>query len=154
MPGRQQSRAARRAGYVISILINAVLLYLLNAHPGWRSIAFLTPATAQVIVLVSVSLAAGIVANCGYFVTDPPRVRAFGDLVTMTIALVASVRVLEVFPFAFHGTVAFMSGLVHVILVVGIIGASIGILYSIVMLIKGQGALGKGSPPPLSQGGH
>jgi hypothetical protein len=136
--GRQQSQAGRRGGYVVSILINAVLIFLLDAHPGWHAVPFLTPATEQVIGLVTLTLAAGIAANVVYFIADPPRLRAFGDLVTLTISLITTVRVLEVFPFAFHGSMAYWSVVVRVLLIVGIVGVCFGLLYSLVILIKGK----------------
>jgi hypothetical protein len=139
---RQRSRASRRGGYLVSIAINAVLLYLLNAHPGWQSMSFLTPATAQVIGLVNLTLWAGIAANAVYAIADPPPLRAVGDLVTLTIALVTTVRVLDVFPFAFHGSVAFVAVIARVVLIIGIAGASIGILYSVVTLIRSLGRAG------------
>lgn len=136
--GRQLSRARRRGGYVGSILINAVLIFLLDARPGWRSVPFLSPATAQVIGLVTLTLAAGLAANVMYFIADPPRLRAFGDLVTLTISQVTTVRVWQVFPFVFHGSMAFWSVIVRAILIIGIVGASIGILYSLVILVRGK----------------
>jgi hypothetical protein len=132
----QRSPASRRAGYLVSIAINGVLLYLLDAHPGWQSIAFLTPATAQVIGLVNLMLWAGVVANGIYFIADPPPLRAVGDLVTLTIGLVTTLRVWDVFPFAFHGSVAFVAVIARVVLIIGIVGACIGILYSVVTLIR------------------
>ena len=140
---RRQSQAQRRGGYFGSILVNAVLIFLLDAHPGWRAVPFLTPATAQVIGLVTLTLAAGIGANVVYFIADPPRLRAFGDLVTLTISLITTVRVLAVFPFAFHGSVAYWSVIVRVILVVGIVGVCIGLLYSLVVLVRGKPRLGQ-----------
>jgi hypothetical protein len=132
----QRSRASRRAGYLVSIAINGVLLYLLNVHPGWQSMSFLTPSTAQVIGLVDLTLWAGIVANGVYVIADPVPLRVVGDLVTLTIGLVTTVRVWDVFPFAFHGSVAFVAVIVRVVLVIGIVGASIGIIYSTVTLVR------------------
>jgi hypothetical protein len=136
--GRQRSQGARRGGYVVSILINAVLIYLLDAHPGWRAVPFLTPATAQVIGLFTLTLAAGIAANVVYFIADAPRLRAFGDLITLTISLVTALRVWEVFPFAFHGSMAFWAVIVRILLVIGIVGMCIGLLYSLVTLVRGK----------------
>ena len=136
--GRQRSPASRRGGYLVSIAINGVLLYLLNAHPGWQSMSFLTPAAAQVIGLVNLMLWAGIVANGVYFIADPPPLRAVGDLVTLTIALVATVRVWEVFPFAFHGSASGWAVVVRVLLVLGIVGGCIGILVLVVRLLTGK----------------
>ena len=136
--GRQRSQGARRGGYVVSILINAVLIYLLDAHPGWRALPFLTPATVQVIGLFTLTLAAGIAANAVYFIADPPRLRAFGDLSTLTISLVTAVRTWQVFPFAFHGSMAFWTVIVRILLIIGIGGVCIGLLYSLVTLVRGK----------------
>jgi hypothetical protein len=136
--GRQRSVAARRGGYVVSILINAVVIYLLDAQPGWRALPFLTPATAQVIGLITLTLAAGIAANVLYFIADPPRLRAFGDLITLTISLVTTVRIVQVFPFAFHGSMAFWTQIVWILLIVGIVGVCIGLVYSLVILVRGK----------------
>jgi hypothetical protein len=138
----QRSRAGRRGGYLVSIAINGILLYLLDAHPGWQSVSFLTPATAQVIGLVNLMLWAGIVANSIYFIADPPPLRAVGDLVTLTIGLVATLRVWDVFPFVFHGSVAFVEVIARVVLIIGIVGACIGILYSVVTLIRSLASTG------------
>jgi len=40
----RRSNAVRHPN-LATIIINAVLLYLINAHPGWQSVPFLTPAT-------------------------------------------------------------------------------------------------------------
>ena len=142
-PERQRSRTARRGGNLVSIIINAVLLYLLNAHPGWRSLSFLTPATVQVIGLVNLNLAAGIAANVLYFIAEPPWLRAIGDLATLIIALVTSVRIWQVFPFAFHGSMAFWSTIVRVLLIIGVAGACIGIIASAVRLTRSMAKLGR-----------
>jgi len=136
--GQQRSRGARRGGYVLSVLINAVLIYLLDAHPGWRAVPFLTPATAQVIGLFTLTLAAGIAANILYFIADPPRLHAFGDLVTLTISLVTAARIWQVYPFAFRGSMAFWALIVRMLLVIGIAGMCIGLVYSLVILISGK----------------
>jgi hypothetical protein len=136
--GGRRSVAARRGGYVVSILINAALIYLLDAHPGWRAVPFLTPAASQVIGLFTAALAAGIAANVLYLIADPPRLRAFGDLVTLTISLIATVRILQVFPFAFHGSMAFWTMLVRTLLIIGLVGACLGLVYSLVTLVKGK----------------
>jgi uncharacterized membrane protein len=56
--------------------------------------------------------------------------------VTLTIGLVTTLRVWDVFPFAFHGSVAFVAVIARVVLIIGIVGACIGILYSVVTLIR------------------
>jgi hypothetical protein len=135
-PGRPPSEGSKRGGYLVAVIVNAVLLFLINAHPGWRSVSFLTPAMTQVITLVNACLWAGAIANFIYFLTDPKRLKALGDLVTLSISLAAGIRLLQVFPFAFHGSAAWCSTLVTVLLVIGIVGTCIGLLYSLAMLVR------------------
>jgi hypothetical protein len=71
-------------------------------------------------------------------IADPPRLRASGDLVTLTISLVTTVRILQVFPFAFHGSMAFWTVLVRTLLIIGLVGACIGLVYSLVTLVRGK----------------
>lgn len=123
-PTRRQSVAARRAGYVIAIVINATLLYVVNVWPGWQAVSFLTEDTRQVLGLVNLSLAAGVVANVAYLAHDGPLLKALGDLVTTGIGLAAVVRVWQVFPFDFRGWSYDWSFLVHVLLMVGIVEAT------------------------------
>jgi hypothetical protein len=135
-PTRRQSVATRRAGYVIAIVINAMLLYVVNVWPGWQAVSFLTEDTRQVLGLVNLLLAAGVVANVAYLAHDGPRLKALGDLVTTGIGLAALVRVWQVFPLDFHGWSYDWSFLVHVLLIVGMVGASIGILVELVLLLR------------------
>lgn len=135
----RRSAASRRAGYVIAIVVNAVLLYLINVKPGWQVARFLTPATSQVLGIVNLALALRLAANVVYVGYDGPRLKALGDLITTAAGLAATIRVWQVFPFAFHGSAAFWSTVVRVLLIVGIVGSSIAIAVALVRLIRGTG---------------
>ena len=74
---RARPRAAsRRAGYVVAVGVNALLLYLLNRSPGWQAVPFLTDAMSRVIGVVNLSITAGLVANLVYVVWDPTWLKA------------------------------------------------------------------------------
>jgi hypothetical protein len=135
-PTRRGSVATRRVGYVIAALFNATLLYLVNVWPGWRAVSFLTQDTRQVLGLVNLSLAVGLVANLVYLAKDGPRLKALGDLVTTGIGLVVMVRIWQVFPFDFAGWSTDWSGLVRVLLAVGIVGSVIGIAVQLISLVR------------------
>lgn len=134
---QRPSVAARRTGYLVSVAINAVLLYLVNRRPGWDALPFLTSDTELVLGLVNASLIAGVVANLVYLLTDPPRIRALGDLVTTAIGLVAMVRIWQVFPFSFDDDGFPWETLFRVALVVGIVGSAIAIVVALVGLVRG-----------------
>lgn len=135
-PARRPA-AWRRSGYVLAIIINGVLLYLINARPGWQAVPFLTPATREVVGLVNLALAVSIGASVVYVAWDPPRLRSAGDIVTTAVGLAAAIRIWQVFPFAFHGSASAWSVVVRVLLILAIVGSCIGILVQLVMLIRG-----------------
>ena len=133
---RQSSAAARRLGYLVAAGVNGVLLYLINVAPGWQELTFLTSATVSVLTWVNTSLVAGIVANVLYVLDDAPAVRAFGDLVTTSIALAAIVRVWQVFPFAFDQRGVHWEQVIRVLLVVATVGSAIAIVVQLVTLAR------------------
>ena len=127
---------ARRAGYVVAAVVNAVMLYLVNRWPGWEAVPFLTDATVLVLGIVNASFVVGIVANLVYLVADPPRLRAVGDLVTTGVGIAAIVRVWQVFPFDLGGTP--WEVVVRVLLVVAMFGSGVAIIVALVRLVRGQ----------------
>jgi hypothetical protein len=130
--------AARRSGYVFAALINGLLLYLVNRRPGWEAAPFLTAETEQVLGLVNASLVAGVVANLVYLVSDPPRLRSLGDLVTTGIGLAAMVRIWQVFPFSFEADGVPWDTLCRWLLAIGIVGSAIGLVVALVSLVRGS----------------
>ncbi len=135
-PTRRRSGATRRVGYVLAALCDATLLYLVNVWPGWQAVSFLTEDTRQVLGLVNLSLAVGLVANLVYLAKDGPRLKALGDVVTTGIGLVVLVRIWQVFPFDFAGWSTDWSWLVRVLLGVGIVGSVIGIAVRFISLVR------------------
>ncbi len=134
--------AARRAGYVIAIVVNAVLLWLVDVSPGWQAVPFLTPQTEQVIGLVTLSLVVSVAVNVVYIAADPPGLRAAGEVVTALVGVVVALRVWQVFPFDVSDgwRVAF-----HVLLALAIGGGIIGALSQVVTMVR-LGALPREAP--------
>jgi hypothetical protein len=133
-PQARPRPASRRVGYVIAVAVNAALLIVLNAEPGWQGLSFLTSATPQVLGLVNASLAVSLAVNLVYLGHDPRWLKSLGDLVTAGFTLAVAVRLRQVFPFAFHGSAAWLATAMHVILIIGIVGASIAIVVQLVTL--------------------
>jgi hypothetical protein len=86
-PARRPRPAGRRVGYLIAVVVNAALLFVLNGQPGWQDVPFLTSATSQVLGLVNLSLAVGLAVNLVYLAYDPPWLKSLGDLLTAGIGL-------------------------------------------------------------------
>jgi hypothetical protein len=135
-PVRRPSVAVRRVGYLVAAAVNAALLYVVNVWPGWQALPFLTEDTGQVLVLVNLSLVVGVVANVVYLTYDPPWWKSLGDVVTTGVGMAVLVRVWQVFPFDFHGASFNWALLVRGVLVVALVGATIGIVAQVVSLLR------------------
>jgi len=130
---RHPSAGTRRAGYAFAIVFNGALLFVLNGWPGWQAIPFLTSGTTQVLWLVNLCLAAGIVANAVYLGYDQPWVKTPGDLITTAVGLAAAIQIWEVFPFSLSSG---WSTAVRVLLVIGIAGSCIALVVQVVSLAR------------------
>jgi hypothetical protein len=132
-PKPRPSPATRRFGYLVSALVNGALLWLLHVWPGWDVVPFLTEDFTDVLWLVDLSLWVGVGAGLLYFVADPRWLVALGGVATTAVGLAAAVRTWQVFPFDLSDawTVVFRVGLV-----LGIVGAAIGILVNAVTFVR------------------
>jgi hypothetical protein len=126
----------RRVGHAVALAVDAALLVAVNAWPGWRVVPFLTEDVVQVLDVVNLALVAGVAAHAVHLLAARPVARAVADLVTITIGLVAAVRVLQVLPFAFPATGFDWSSLVWTLLVLGVVGTAIAVLGSFGSLIR------------------
>ena len=142
---KRPSTASRRAGYVIAVVINAVLLWLIHVWPGWDVVPFLTADFESVLWLVNLSLIVTIALNLIYLVRDPKWLTATGAIVTTVIGLVAAVRMLQVFPFDFDDS-DIWPVVFRVLLWVAIVGSVIGIITNLVTLVRSGGDPGRPVP--------
>lgn len=133
-------RAGRRIGYVATILVNLVIFGVINVWPGWEAAGFVTPAAAEVVPLINLSIGVAIVVNAVYLVADGTRIKALGELVNSAIVIVVSIAVLDVFPFDFSGYAFPWEWLVVFVLVVAMIGSGVSILVNLWRLIRGPRA--------------
>jgi hypothetical protein len=125
---------ARRSGYIVAIIINGVLLYLINVRPGWQAAHFLTPAAREVVGPVDVVLALSLAVNVVYVAVESPWVSGVGDLLTAIAGLVAAIRLWQVFPFVFraHG----WSVALRTVLIIAIAGSCIAIAGLLAALVR------------------
>ena len=135
-PDDRPAPPSRRGGYVGSILVNHILLWLINGWPGWEAVPFLTGRTALVIGIVNASIIARVVADAVNVVLDRPRPRALGDLVSIGFGLAALIEIWQVFPLDVIGTA--WEVVARVLLVLGFVGGGVGILDSLGRLVRGR----------------
>jgi hypothetical protein len=101
-PG-ETSRAARSGGFVGSIVVNAIVLYIAHHVLEWQ-IGWITPAWSDVLWAVDLTLWASIVANALYLAFDAVWFRNLAGAVSCGLAVLATWWVYVVFPFDFGVT--------------------------------------------------
>jgi len=138
-------RASRRVGYVVSAVIDVIVLWLVNVSPGWEAIPWLTSGFAGLLWLVNLSLALNLLFNAVYVVNDAAWFRALGDFVLAAISLVVSARLLAVFPFDFSAYSFDWATLARVVLWVGVLGSIIAMIAAVARLLR-AGAVSRDVP--------
>jgi hypothetical protein len=138
------SAASRRVGYAITIVVNAVLLFVVVNLLAWGWLPFLTDEFARVLPLLQLSLLATIAINVVYLWYDPPVFRSLMQIGLSGIALAVSLRVYDVYPFDFSPYVAAWDVAARVLLILAIIGTIVGIVAEVVRLAKTAGGAGAG----------
>ena len=86
-PVSDQHPGARRIGYLVAIVVNLILLYLVNVTPGWRVLPFLTGDFVDVLWLANLSMVASSAANAAYLGYDPPRFKSVCQIGISAIGL-------------------------------------------------------------------
>jgi len=140
---RAPSVGARRFGYVVAILINGVLLYLINVWPTWEVFPWLTRSTAEVIPWINASIIVGMIANVLYLFYDRRWFKAIGDLVTTSVGLAAMLQLWEVFPFDFGDLTVPWALLTRILIGLAIVGSAIAIVVQVVILVREIVRLGR-----------
>jgi hypothetical protein len=98
-PDRYPSASAQ-AGYAVSIVVNAILLYIVHHVTTW-GVPFLTPAFEDVLWAIDLSLGATIVANAFFMAYDRGWFRHLSEMVLDALALLSTYTLYRVFPFQF-----------------------------------------------------
>ena len=133
---RRPSRSTRRAGYLLSVAINLVLIWLVNVEPGWEALAFLTAEFSRVVGFVNLSLLVGAAVNLGYVLADPQWAKRLGDAVTAAIALGVLLQLLTVFPFDLGADRSGWETALRTVLALACVGTAIGIIASLAQLLR------------------
>jgi len=71
-----------------------------------------------------------------YLFYDPPWLKSPGDPVTSGIGIAVAVRIWQVLPFIFHGSSAWWSTAVRVLLILVVAGSAIAIVVQAVSLAR------------------
>lgn len=124
--GDRVAAGVRRFGYLVAAIVNLVVLWAVHQFLDWGWPSFLTEEWNDVLPVLSVSIGASVLANLVFVWRSDHPIKPLGDLVTTVLGLIATIRVLRVFPFEFTGTD--WSWAVRTVLVVAIVGMSIAVV--------------------------
>ncbi|TIC87991.1 hypothetical protein E8D34_06780 [Nocardioides sp. GY 10113] len=130
------SPAARRFGYVVAVGANLVVLFLIHRWPGWDVVPFLSDGFTDVLPFVDASIVASIAANIVFLVRDTAALKAFGDLATTLVSLLALVRMWQVWPFDFAGVWGGWEPLTYLMLGVATFGTVVAAIVQAVTLVR------------------
>ncbi len=136
-PSRRPPRSPtqRRPGYVGTIVVDGLILFLINQWPGWAVLPFLTDDMTAVLPWINASLLLGLAVSAVWLMADPFWLRAIGTVATALVGLVSVVRMWQVFPFDFTGSAVDWTVPVRIVLIVGIVGAAIGVLGALIAFV-------------------
>jgi len=121
-------------GYIASVIVNAVIFYLLPRVPDWN-IPFITTAYNDVFPLLLISTGIQIAGNALLAIYRPPRVYCLVQIVFSSVIIAVLYRLITVFPFNFEVVgVQPVDIAMKVIFRIGIFGSVVSILINAVKL--------------------
>jgi hypothetical protein len=145
LPTPEARRRGREVGSVASILINFGLLYAAHNLLAWR-VSFVTPAWADVLWAIDLSLQASIVANALFLVYDAGWFRHTLETLTIGCALVATYQLYALFPFELGRWDALarlgLLGMLLALAIALVVTAVIAVVAGASRAIRGEGGAG------------
>ena len=127
---------ARRVGYVVAVLVNLLLLFIVNNLLEWDVLPWLTEEFEDVLPIMNASIMASIVVNALYIVYDARWFKALGELVTLGFSIAVGVTLLRVFPFDFSAYSWNWEATTRVIIVLAIVAMVIAVIVNIARLVN------------------
>ena len=131
-PTEQTRHELRRGGFIGSIVVNALLLYLAHHLVDWQ-VPWITADWSKVLWAVDLSLEAALVANALYMVFDARWFRNLAGAICCALAVLATSWLYLIFPFDFGSATA--NDLARLILTLTVVGTVIATLVMIVLAV-------------------
>jgi hypothetical protein len=139
-PRRVRARPPRRVrwfGYLLAAAINAALLWLVHVEPGWRALPILTEDFAEVLGVLTASLAVGVALDLLYVLHDPLWVKRLGEAVGAALATAVLWRLWAVFPVELGQRWEGWHTPLRVAIALACVGTAIAVVVNLVELVRG-----------------
>jgi hypothetical protein len=122
----------KKAGYIITIIVNGVLVFVLNSLSGWN-VPFLTQEYSLCLWAVNLSLGATMVANFIFIFYERQWFTHLLQVFTSIAAFIAFYIVNEIFPFIFLSSIWYT--LLRIFLIAGMVISGLSVIYNIIRTI-------------------
>lgn len=132
---RKPTIATRRFGYLVAILVNAAILFVVNNLLAWDVLPWLTEDFELVLPLMNASILANILANAIYVGYDAAWFKSLTQIGLAALGLAVAIRTFRVFPFDFSDYGFNWTALTRGVLILAMVGISIGIIAESVKLL-------------------
>lgn len=130
------STTGRKVGYAVTIVLNGVLLFIVNNLLAWGWFPWLTDDFEQVLPILNTSIIVSMIVNTVFLAYDPRWFKTVADILTTSLSIAVGVRMWQVFPFDFSGYEWDWARTARWIIAIGIIGATIGLIVNVVLLVR------------------
>jgi hypothetical protein len=131
-----RSRGARRFGYIVAIVVNALILWVANNLLAWEWPKFLTSEFNQVLPYINASLLITMIVNAVWLLFDPPWFRSLAQVGLNLIAILATVKLYQVFPFDFSDYPGNLETVARILMGLAIVASGIAILSQVFKLFR------------------
>jgi hypothetical protein len=129
---KENRKKPRKSEYVLAIIANFILFYILNNLLSWN-VGFVTSSFQDCLLAINMSIAATVIGNILLFAYDPRWFRHLFQFAYDLFGLYAVYTLYRIFPFNFGQT--FWNEAAKIALILGIIGVVIGLIVKLVKLI-------------------
>lgn len=119
-----EPKPGRRVGYTVSIIVNAVMLFVTVNLLEWGWFDWLTDEFDRVVPWAVFSLSASIAVTAIYMAFDAPWFKSLTQAALAVISFIVTLRIWNVFPFDFTGYDGPWTGFTEVILLIVLVGSA------------------------------
>ncbi len=131
--------AGRRFGYAVAVAVNVALLFVVNNLLEWDLVPVLTDDFDRVVPIISVALIATAIVNGLYLFHDRATFKSLTQIGLLGISMVATVRILQVFPFDFSAYAFNWGAIARAVLIISMVGIVISVMVELAKLARPQG---------------
>lgn len=142
LPNKQAptKHRGRRTGYIVTLIINAVMLYVFNNLISWEAQLIINDKWQSVLPILNISLGLNVLINLIFIFYDRRLFYLLARTITDIFSIVATIRLYAVFPFDFNGffQMGWLNTWFPYLLLFGMVGLIIGIIARTARFISGK----------------